>query len=301
MKPSRESQRMYRSRVSYGSVVASVAMICVLSLVPSVVSPAGGFFTLPLAHAQCCSAPDFPVPNTNEAEPLIAWIDPADRALGSVGESGRTRGIIYNTVPEERRASSGIHRQASFFTTRNSYGKTGGWRLQDRAATRVRMSGLKAAELMAGAAQITATWGSGGTTVRLALAPAVSFADRSNQRLESARRTRDNRVTSLALEQENLGVAHDLTNRIAGTEFRSGGAAARRELDAGSDIAVATDTTALDEATASNDDTAGSGTSGETGGESASADDGEFSGSAAPSGPNLSSSEERDIIVNGWK
>jgi len=29
-------------------------MICVLSLTPPVVSPDGGFFDLPLAHAQCC-------------------------------------------------------------------------------------------------------------------------------------------------------------------------------------------------------------------------------------------------------
>ena len=54
MKPTQESQRMYRSRVLLGSLAASTAMICVLSLSSPAVSAEGGFFDRPLTQAQCC-------------------------------------------------------------------------------------------------------------------------------------------------------------------------------------------------------------------------------------------------------
>ena len=45
---------MYRSRVLLGSLAASTAMICVLSLSSPAVSAEGGFFDRPLTQAQCC-------------------------------------------------------------------------------------------------------------------------------------------------------------------------------------------------------------------------------------------------------
>ena len=109
---------MYRNRVSLGSLAASTAMICVLSLTPLAVSPDGGFFDLPLAHAQCCFTAETHVLMADGTERQITGIRPGDQVIGRAGGVNRVTGM--HIVPLGRRALFGINQHQPFFTAENS-------------------------------------------------------------------------------------------------------------------------------------------------------------------------------------
>ena len=72
-------------------------------------------------------------------------------------------------------------------------------------------------------------------------------------------------------------------------------------MNATNAMSVATETTAADLDATENNAASPSTTDEESNTDTTGAASGEFSGSAAPAGPDLSTTEEQDIISNGWK
>ena len=293
MKPSRESQRMYRRRVSLGSLAASTALICVLSLTPPVVSPEGGFFDLPLAHAQCCFTAETHVLMADGTERPISGIRPGDQVIGRTGGVNRVTGM--HIVPLGPRAIFGINQQHPFFTAEHPFLTPGGWRALDRAATRLETPGLDVAELAAGDVLITAAVVSGETAGALALAPAVSFRHLVLHRLTRAEGDPADSVYNLILDGDHSYVANGFV-----VHNKGGGQGGSKDTD---DTATANETLAANSPSVSDgtDESGASTGTEDADGTSTDADSGEFSGSSTPAGPDLTAGEEQDLISSGWK
>ena len=248
---------MYRSRVSFGSLAASTAMICVLSLFPPAVSPDGGFFDLPLAHAQCCFTAETRVLMADGAERPIVGIRPGDRVIGRTGGVNRVTGM--HIVP----------------------------------------LGLTVAELAAGDVLITAAAVSGETAGALALAPAVSFRHLVLHRLTRAEGDPADSVYNLILVGDHSYVANGFVvhnkggGTGSGTQSTDDTAAANQTLAAGS--------TPVEDGTTVIVGSTGAETTEDADATSTDSTGGEFSGSSTPEGPDLTDSEEKDLISSGWK
>ena len=99
MKSSLEPHRMYGSRVLLGSVAASAAMFCLLSLSSAAVISSDGFIDRSHAQAQCCSTVD---PGAPIAGGLLV-IARTDHYRGRAsGASGEARGQKYLTLGDTR-------------------------------------------------------------------------------------------------------------------------------------------------------------------------------------------------------
>lgn len=292
---------MYHSRVSLGSLAASTAIICVLSLTPPAVSPDGGFFDLPLAHAQCCFTAETRVLMADGTERPIAGVRPGDRVIGRGGGVNRVTGM--HIVPLGLRALFGVNRHHPFFTAEHPFLTPGGWRALDRMTTRLEMPGLDVAELAAGDVLITAAAVSGETAGALALAPAVSFGHLVLHRVTRAEGEPADRVYNLILDGDHSYVANGFVVHNKGDGQVGGkGSEARRTYDttnAGEKL-TASDTTAV-AGTAESGGSTGAEDTDDADATSTDTDSGEFSGSSAPAGPDLSTSEEQVLISGGWK
>ncbi len=285
---------MYRSRVSLGSLAASTAIICVLSLTPPVVSPDSGFFDLPQAHAQCCFTAETRVLMADGSERPIARILPGDQVIGRAGGVNRVTGM--HIVPLGQRTLFGINQRHPFFTAEHPFLTPGGWRALDRVATRMETPGLDVAELTAGDVLITAAAVSGETAGALALAPAVSFGHLVLHLVTLAEGNPADPVYNLILDGDHSYVANGFVvhNKGVGTGSET------QDSDAtavASGTLAASSTSVDDGTTASNDLT---GTEDADAASTDSAGD-EFSGSSTPAGPDLTASEEQDLISGGWK
>ncbi|MHA1555044.1 MAG: Hint domain-containing protein [Alphaproteobacteria bacterium] len=275
-----------------------------MSLTPPVVSPDAGFFDLPLAYAQCCFTAETNVLMADGSERPIAGIRPGDQVIGRAGGVNRVTGM--HIVPLGPRALFGINQHHPFFTAEHPFLTPGGWRALDRETTRLETPGLDVAELTAGDVLITAAAVSGETAGALALAPAVSFRHLVLHRLTRAEGDPANRVYNLILEGDHSYVANGFVVHNKGGEGGQGD-------DGLGDDGQISDDTDVDGAQLAANTTSGEGgttaSSGATGAESTEDTDatstesgsGEFSGSPAPAGPDLSASEEQDIISGGWK
>ena len=325
---------MYRNRVSLGSLAASTAMICVLSLTPLAVSPDGGFFDLPLAHAQCCFTAETRVLMADGTERPIAGIRPGDRVSGRAGGVNRVTGM--HIVPLGRRALFGINQHPPFFTAEHPFLTPGGWRALDRVATRLETPGLEVAELTAGDVLITAAAVSGETAGALALAPAVSFRHLVLHRLTRAEGTPEDRLYNLILDGDHSYVANgfvvhnkggdggqggdggggqggdgdgDGGQGGQGGQGGDGGQGEEGQSDDGqnsddTDIdgaQLATNSTSAEEDTTANNSSTSTESTEDADATSPDAAGGEFSGSSTPAGPDLTASEEQDAISSGWK
>lgn len=82
MKPSLESQRMYSSRVLLGSVAASAAMCCVLSLSSAAVRPGDGFIYMPQPPVHCC----YTIGLAGSGD-QIAGVDSGPQVIGRAGHA----------------------------------------------------------------------------------------------------------------------------------------------------------------------------------------------------------------------
>jgi hypothetical protein len=313
---------MYRSRVSLGSLAASTAIFCVLSLTPPAVSPDGGFFDLPQAHAQCCFTAETRVLMADGTERPIAGIRPGDQVIGRVGGVNRVTGI--HIVPLGLRALFGINQHQPFFTAEHPFLTPGGWRALDRAATRFETPGLAVAELAAGDVLITAAAVSGETAGALALAPAVSFGHRVLHRLTRADGGSADSVYNLILDGDHSYVANGFVvhnkgggqggGQGSGQGAGQGNAQGGGQIDdsqddenlsaGGTDVVgetLATDSTSVDGGTTESESSDGADTTNDADATSTDSAGGEFSGSSAPAGPDLTASEEQDLIAVGWK
>jgi hypothetical protein len=102
MKSSLEPHRMYGSRVLLGSVAASAAMFCLLSLSSAAVISSDGFIDRSHAQAQCCSTVDPGAPIAGGLPGLLV-IARADHYRGRAsGASGEARGQKYLTLGDTR-------------------------------------------------------------------------------------------------------------------------------------------------------------------------------------------------------
>ncbi len=292
---------MYRSRVSLGSLAASTAIICVLSLTPPAVSPDGGFFDLPLAHAQCCFTAETRVLMADETERSIAGIRPGDQVTGRAGGVNRVTGM--HIVPLGPRAIFGINQHQPFFTAEHPFLTPGGWRALDRVATRLETPGLNVAELAAGDVLITAAAVSGETAGALALAPAVSFGHLVLHRVSRAEGDPADRVYNLILDGDHSYVANGFVVHNKGGGQGGGQGSKTQGTD---DTTVANETLAanstfVEVGTTAIDDPTGTETTEDADATSTDSAVGEFSGSSTPAGPDLTASEEQDLISGGWK
>lgn len=257
MKPFRKTPGMYPCRVSLGSMAASTAMVCVLSLAPNPVSLDGGFLDPPLAHAQCCLTAQTQIPFIRSSEYPITMVRPGDLAMGRDDGIGRAGGVL--PIPRGQRMPRDDNQQAPFFTTDRPLLTSGGWRMLDRAE----IPRLAVVELTAGTMLVTASAELGETAGLQKLAPAVIFAH--SQRGDGY---------SSAPAGENPAAAGEATQTAQGNQATDGAPA------------VDDTRTAADQSVPADD------ADGETG---------EFSGSPAPAGPDLTTSEEQDAIARGWK
>ena len=289
---------MYRSRVSLGSLAASTAIICVLSLTPPAMSPDGGFFDLPLAHAQCCFTAETHVLMADGVERPIAGIRPGDQVIGRAGGVNRVTGM--HIVPLGPRALFGINQHHPFFTAEHPFLTPGGWRALDRVATRLETPGLDVAELAAGDVLITAAAVSGETAGALALAPAVSFGHLVLHRLTRAEGAPADSVYNLILDGDHSYVANGFVvhNKGGGQVGGEGSEARSTDDTATADETLAAGSTSVEGGTDASGDSTGAEDADTT---STDADSGEFSGSSTPAGPDLTASEEQDLISGGWK
>ena len=284
---------MYRSRVTLGSLAASTAMICVLSLTPPAVSSEGGFFDLPLAHAQCCFTADTNVLMADGAERPIAGILPGDRVIGRAGGVNRVTGM--HIVPLGRRALFGINQHQPFFTAEHPFLTPGGWRALDRVVTRLESPGLEVAELAAGDVLIAAGAVSGETAGALALAPAVSFRHLVLHRLTRAEGDPADSVYNLILDGDHSYVANGFVVHNKGGDSQS----SDHTSVAGEQLAA--NTTSVEQGTTAGSGTTGAETTEGAGATPTEATGVEFSGSSTPAGPDISISEEQALISGGWK
>ncbi len=325
---------MYRSRVSLGSLAATTAMICVLSLTPPVVSVDGGFFNLPLAQAQCCFTAGTHVLMADGTEHPINGIRPGDQVIGRTG--GVNRVASMHIVPLGPHALFGINQQLPFFTDEHPFLTPDGWRSLDRAATRQETPGLEVAELTAGDVLITAAAVSGETTGAPALTPAVSFGSLVLHEITRVEGNPADYVYNLILDGDHSYVANNFIVHNKGGEGGQGGGeggqggggqggggqssggsgqgggqgggqgngqgksnAARG--NAANATTVAAGTTPVDPDVTENNAASPTATDEDSNTDTTGATSGEFSGSAAPASPDLSTTEEKDVISNGWK
>jgi hypothetical protein len=298
---------MHRSRVSLGSLAASTAIICVLSLTPPAVSSDGGFFNLPLAHAQCCFAAETGVLMADGTERAIAGIRPGDRVIGRAGGVNRVTGM--HIVPLGLRALFGINQHRPFFTAEHPFLTPGGWRALDRVATRFETPGLDVAELAAGDVLITAAAVSGETAGALALAPAVSFGHLVLHRLTRAEGDPADCVYNLILDGDHSYVANGFVVHNKGGEGGDGqgndgqgndGQSSDNTNSVFGETLAANSNSVEGGATTSGDSTGNESTE-DADATSTDAASGEFSGSSTPAGPDLTVSEEEVLISGGWK
>ncbi|MGR3716536.1 MAG: hypothetical protein ACU0B1_07315, partial [Thermohalobaculum sp.] len=164
----------------------------------------------------------------------------------------------------------------------------------DRVATRLETPGLDVAELAAGDVLITAGAVSGETAGALALAPAVSFGHLVLHLVTLAEGDPADPVYNLILDGDHSYVANGFVvhNKGGGTGSETPGTndiAVANETLAANSTPVADGTTASDDTTATDADATSTDSAG-----------GEFSGSSTPAGPDLSVSEEQDLISGGW-
>jgi hypothetical protein len=294
---------MYRSRVSLGSLAATTAMICVLSLSPPAVSSEGGFFNLPLAQAQCSFTAETHVPMADGAEDQIGRNRPGNRVVSRIGGVNRVTGT--HMVPLGPRALFGTNQHPPFFTAEHPFLTPGGWRALDRAATWQETPGLEVAALTAGDALITAAAVSGETAGAPALTPAVSFRELALRRLTRAEGDPADNVYNLIFDGDHSYVANNFMAHDKGGEGGQGNGQSNGKaaggLDVAADMIVASDTTTVDPATTGNEAVSPTTTAEDTDAERTGVASGEFSGSAAPAGPDLSATEEKDVISSGWK
>jgi hypothetical protein len=277
-------------------------MICVLSLTPPAVGPEGGFFDLPLAHAQCCFTADTNVLMADGTERPIARIRPGDQVIGRAGGVNRVTGM--HIVPLGLRALFGINQHHPFFTAEHPFLTPGGWRALDRVATRLETPGLDVAELAAGDVLITAAAVSGETAGALVLAPAVSFRHLVLHRLTRTEGGPTDGVYNLILDGDHSYVANGFVVHNKGGG--QGGEGGQGNSGQGDDDQSPDDTNVEGAQLAANRTSAEEGA---TGTESTEDDDAtstestgaEFSGSSTPAGPDLTTSEEKDLISGGWK
>ena len=292
---------MYRGCVSLGSLAASTAIICVLSLTPPAVSPDGGFFDLPLAHAQCCFTAETRVLMADGTERPIAGIRPGDQVIGRGSGVNRVTGM--HIVPLGLRALFGVNQHHPFFTAEHPFLTPGGWRALDRVATRLETPGLDVAELTAGDVLIMAAVVSGGYDGALALAPAVSLSHLVLHRLTRAKGEPADNVYNLILDGDHSYVANGFVvhNKGGGQGGGQGGSTGSETQGMDDNTAVANETLAAN-STSVEDGTTASDDSTATGTDATSTDSagGEFSGSSTPAGPDLTTSEEQDLISGGW-
>jgi hypothetical protein len=101
MKPPLESQRMYSSRVLLGSVAASAAMFCVLSLSFAAASSGVGFIDMPPAQAQsqaqCCFTVGYGAP--------VAGVLPGPQIIGRADHYWGRKGGDPGNVPGQETLS----------------------------------------------------------------------------------------------------------------------------------------------------------------------------------------------------
>jgi len=296
---------MYRSRVSLRSLAASTAIICVLSLTPPAVSPDGGFFDLPLAHAQCCFTAETRVLMADGTERPIAGIRPGDQVIGRTGGVNRVTGM--HIVPLGPRTLFGINQSHPFFTAEHPFLTPGGWRALDRVATRLETPGLDVAELAVGDVLITAAAVSGETAGALALAPAVSFGHLVLHLVTLAEGDPADPVYNLILDGDHSYVANGFVvhNKGGGQGGGQGGSTGsetqgRDDNTAVVDETLAANSTSVEDGTTTSDDSTGAEATKDADATSTDAGSGEFSGSSTPAGPDLSVSEEQDLISGGW-
>jgi len=299
---------MYRNRVSLGSLAASTAMICVLSLTPLAVSPDGGFFDLPLAHAQCCFTAETHVLMADGTERQITGIRPGDQVIGRAGGVNRVTGM--HIVPLGRRALFGINQHPPFFTAEHPFLTPGGWRALDRVATRLETPGLEVAELAAGDVLITATAISGETAGALALAPAVGFRHLVLHRLTRAEGNPEDRVYNLILDGDHSYVANGFVvhnkggGQGGGQGHGKGGGNGTGDTDTATATAnetLAANSTPAEEDTTANNSSTSTETTDDDDAAATESTGGEFSGSSTPAGPDLTAGEEQAAISSGWK
>jgi hypothetical protein len=299
---------MYRSRISFGSLAASTAMVCVLSLTPLAANLDDGFFDLPLAHAQCCFTAETCVLMADGTERPIAGIRPGDQVIGRAGGINRVTGM--HIVPLGPRVLYGINQHHPFFTAEHPFLTPGGWRALDRVATRLETPGLNVAELAAGDVLITATAVSGETAGALALLPAVSFGHIVLHGLTRTEGDPTDRVYNLMLDGDHSYVANGFVVHNKGGDGGQGGGQGsgqgqgKGSKTQGTDATTAANDTHVTNSTSVEESTNQSGASTSTDDADATSTDdagNEFSGSSAPAGPDISASEEKDLISKGWK
>jgi hypothetical protein len=243
----------------------------------------------------------------------IAGIRSGDQVIGRGGGANRVTGI--HIVPLGAREIHGINQHHPFFTAEHPFLMPGGWRALDRVATRLETPGLDVAELAAGDVLITAAAVSGETAGALALAPAVSFGHLVLHRVTRAEGNPADPVYNLILDGDHSYIANGFVahNKGGGQGGgRGGGQGNGKGGDTGSETLGTDDTTVANETLAANSTSVEDSTivSGDSTGTEATEDadatltdvgSGEFSGSSAPAGPDLTASEEKDLISSGWK
>ncbi len=213
-----------------------------------------------------------------------------------------------------------IDQHQPFFTAEHPFLTPGGWRALDQVATRFETPGLAVAELAAGDVLITAAAVSGETAGALALAPAVSLGHQVLHRLTRAEGGSADSVYNLILDGDHSYVANGFVVHIKGGGQGSGQGAGQGNAQGGGQIddsqddenlsaggtdvvgeTLATDTTSVDGGTTESESSDGADTTNDADATSTDSAGDEFSGSSEPAGPDLTASEEQDLIAVGWK
>ena len=163
------------------------------------------------------------------------------------------------------------------------------------------------AELTVGDVLITATAVSGETAGALALAPAVSFGHLVLHLVTLAEGDPADPVYNLILDGDHSYVANGFVvhNKGGGQGGGQGGSTGSKTQGTDDNTAVVDETlaansTSVEDGTTTSDDSTGAEATKDADATSTDAGSGEFSGSSTPAGPDLSVSEEQDLISGGW-
>jgi hypothetical protein len=213
-----------RTGVSWRSLAASTAVICVLGLaLPP--APDGSLFggSQALAQADCCFTARTPILMADGSTRAISDIRPGDMVMGRGGRINRVTGI--HIVPLAGRLLHGINGQKPFFTAEHPFLAEDGWSAVDPLATWREMPGLQVAELHLGACLTTAEVVSGGAAGQLALAPAVRFGTIILHRIVTCPGNATQMVYNLGLDGDHSYVANGFVvhNKGGGGEGEGGG------------------------------------------------------------------------------
>ena len=232
MEPYRKTSVILRGSVTWGSLAASTAMICVLNLVPYPVAPDGGLFSAPAAQAQseCCFDARTPVLMWDGSERPIREIRPGDRVIGRGGRVNRVTGI--HVVSLGARPLYGINGQDPFFTAEHPFLGQDGWRALDRAATWREMPGLELAEMRTGDSLVVASVAVS-SAGQLALAPAVLFGTCILHRLASRPGEPGQHVYNLSLDGDHSYVANGFVVHNKNADSVGGGDGGGKEGNQG--------------------------------------------------------------------